>query len=143
MTPFKPVTKPVSVDFFSVYEDLGVKYIHIHGYTYDAEEYWANMEACGILFPLAEFLQEVEARNGEVLEYVDELYQECKQYQGDYTAEGIVEVINHYYRDIVFACNGQPRGEGNPDAYLDFTELTMDTPCGQYVTTPLHEKIEL
>jgi hypothetical protein len=141
MTPFKTITKPVSVDFFTICEVGGKKCIHIPGYTYESDEYWANMEACGIVLPLSEFLTEAKSRES-VLEYVDELYQEANQYQGDYTAEGIVEVINHYYRDIVFSVDGD-NGEGTPNAYLDFAELTMDTPYGEYVTTPLYEKVEL
>jgi hypothetical protein len=141
MTPFKTITKPVSVDFFTICEVGGKKCIHIHGYTYESDEYWANMEACGIVLPLSEFLTEAKSRES-VLEYVDELYQEANQYQGDYTAEGIVEVINHYYRDIVFSVD-EDNGEGAPEAYLDFAELTMDTPYGEYVTTPLYEKVEL
>ena len=151
MTPFKPISRPISADFFSIIEHGGEKCIHIHGYTYESSSnecvtadnpdgvYWANMEACGILLPLSKFLKEFKARSENGIEYVNQLYEQCKQYQGDYTSERIVEVINHYYRDIVFPAL---RSEGNPEAYLDFGEITEDTPCGQYLSYPNYEEIE-
>lgn len=144
MTPFNPITRPMSVEFFSIYERDGKKYIHLWGYTYESDgnddfttpenpngRYWANMEACGTELLLSEFLDGYNA--DEDGEYVDTIYQEAKQYQGDYDDEGIVHIINHYYSEIVFALDGQPRGEGNPDAWLSYGELTMDTPCGEYI----------
>ena len=153
MTPFIPVSKPFHTDFFSIIDQNGEKCIHLHGYTYmsDSEEfvtednpdgvYWANMEACGIIVPVKEFVQNFQ--NDKEFEYVDTLYQEAKQYQGDYDEVSIVRVINHYYSEIVFSLNGKPRGEGNPDAYLDYGEVTEDTPYGQYLTYPAYEEIEL
>lgn len=155
MIQFKPITRPIEVDFFTIYEQGGEKFIHIHGYTYESSSeefvtednpdgiYWANMEACGVDLPLSELLSEFEARGEDALDFVNEMYEECQQYQGDYTAEEIVEVINHYYRDIVFSVDYPAKNEGNPDAYLDFVEITMDTPCGEYLTYPMRGDIEL
>ena len=140
MKKFKPVTRPVHVDFFSITEIKGVKHIHLHGYTYKSDDYWANMEACGLLIPLSEFVRDFSADTEG--NYVDSLYEQCKQYQGDYTEKEIVEVINHYYSRIVFSA-ARRDGEGMPDAYLDFGELTEDTPEGEYLTTPDREPIEL
>lgn len=140
MKPFTPIIKPEELDFFSIYEDKGVKYIHIWGYTYKSDSiefitednpdgiYWANMECCWFIEPLTEFI----AHLNENESYVDETYCELKQYQGDYTEEKIVEVINHYFRDIVFSVGYPAKNEGLPDAYLDWGEITMDTPCGDY-----------
>lgn len=134
----------MSVEFFSIYERNGVKYIHLWGYTYDSDgnddfispenpygAYWANMEACGTEMTLAEFLEGYNADEEGM--YVDNIYCEAKQYQGDYDNAGIVEVINHYYRDIVFSVDYPAKNEGKPDAWLDYTELTMDTPDGDYI----------
>ena len=64
MLPFKPITKPIEVDFFSIYARGGMRYIHLWGYTYKSDSnefitpdnpdgiYWANMEACGLEIPL-------------------------------------------------------------------------------------------
>ena len=69
MAPFIPVSKPFEGDFYSIYEYLGTKHIHIFGYTYESSSnefvtednpdgtYWANLEVCWFIFPLAEFIQ--------------------------------------------------------------------------------------
>jgi hypothetical protein len=144
MKPFSPLTQPEEVEFFSIYTRDGVKYIHLWGYTYESSSnefvtennpngiYWANMEACGLEIPLAEFLDASKGYDDPV-DLVNDLYEECKQYQGDYDAEGMVVTINHYYNDIVFSVDYPSKNEGNPDAWLDYTELTMDTPDGDYI----------
>ena len=141
MMPFTPITTPQEVEFFSVIDYIGEKCVHLHGYTYesDSEEfvtednpdgtYWANMEACGIVIPLDDFIKEYKERG---MEYANELYEDAKQYQGDYTDEEIVEVINHYYRDIVFPAR-EDNPEGYPDAWLCYGEITDATPYGQYI----------
>lgn len=129
MQKFEPVTKPFEGDFYSIYEQKGVKYIHINGYTYESSSldcvtpdnpdgiYWASLEVCWFLEPLSEFIQNLRFNYN----YVDDTYCELKQYQGDFTPEEMVNVINGYFN-----------GEG-ADAYLHFEELTEDTPCGNYI----------
>lgn len=134
MKPFKQTTKPVSVEFFSIIDDGGVKSIHLHGYTYESDDCWVNLEACGIIIPLSEFIEGYAADEDGL--YVDSLYEEAKQYEDDYDADGIVHAINHYYSEIVFGCNGSPSGDGAPDGILDFGEITLETPEGSYATTP-------
>jgi hypothetical protein len=130
MQKFTPFTQPREVEFFTVFTQNGERYIHLHGYTYKSDVYWANMEACGVVIPLAEFIQNYQ-ENG--MDYVDGLYEQCKQYQGDYDDNGILDVINHYYRDIVFSVDYPAENEGNPDAVLDYGEVTLDTPDGGYI----------
>ena len=89
------------------------------------------MEACGILIPLDEFISNYKGDKGG-MDYINTLYEECNQYQGDYDDAGIVEVINHYYRDIVFPAR-EDNPDGKPDAYLDYGDITPDTPDGQYI----------
>ena len=125
METFTPITTPMEVEFFTIFSQDGERYIHLHGYIYRSDDYWANMEACGIIIPLDQFIKNYNERG------MDELYEQAKQYQGDYDETEIVEVINHYYRDIVFSI---PRDEvGNPDAWLNYGEITDATPDGSYI----------
>lgn len=130
MKKFTPITEPIAADFFTIFTQDGKRFIHLHGYTYESDEYWANMEASGIVVPLNEFIENIKTYsdgNG----YVDTLYEGASQYQGDYDEAGIVKVINHYYRDVVFSI---PRDAvGNPDAWLSFNEITDETPDGSYI----------
>jgi hypothetical protein len=144
ITPFTPLFAPSEVEFFSIYTRNGIKYIHLWGYTYETSNfdyqtednpdgtYWANMEACGVEIPLAEFLKESKGYDSPA-DYVNDLYEQAKQYQNDYDEDGIVEVINHYYRDIVFSVDERAKNEGMPDAWLGYDTLTMDTPDGDYI----------
>ena len=129
MFPFTPLTKPQELDFFTIFEDMGVKYIHIFGYSYESSNfeyvseenpdgiYWALMECCWFIEPLEKFIANLK-ENGN---YVDDTYGELNQYQGELTPEQMTETINTYF-------------DGHcPDAYLTFEEITMDTPCDDYV----------
>ena len=132
MEKFEKITKRFEGDFYSIYEEDGVKYIHVYGYTYksDSEEfvteenpngiYWANFEVSWFIFSLAFF---VESYREKGVEFVNEVYECRSQYQGDLTEKEMVETINRYF-------NGH-----TADAYLSFGELTEDTPCGDYVNT--------
>lgn len=129
MRKFEPVAKPIEGDFYTILEDMGVKYIHINGYTYESSNYdykseknpdgiyWANLEVSWFIFPLAEFIANLKENEN----FVDDTYCELNQYQGDLTEEEMIDTINHYFD-----------GHG-ADAYLSFGELTMDTPCGNYI----------
>lgn len=131
MEKFEKVTKPFEGDFYSITEQDGVKIIHINGYTYksDSKEYvteqnpngvyWANLEVCWFIFTLEEFIKNYKEKGAE---WIDECYEERSQYQGDFTEEQMLDSINNRY------FNGRPA-----DAYLDFCELTEDTPCGNYI----------
>lgn len=129
MEKFEKVTKPLELDFYSISEVDGIKVIHIFGYSYKSDSmefvskqnpdgvYWANMECCWFIEPLEEFIQNLRADYN----YVNDSYCEVKQYQSDNNDEQMVNIINHYF-------DGKPA-----DFYLSFEEITMDTPCGNYV----------
>ena len=145
MQQFKSITSPVEAEFFSIYTRDGVKYIHLWGYTYKSDSnefvtpenpngiYWANMEACGLEIPLSEFLSEAQECES-IMDYTNDLYEQCSQYQGDYDENGILDAINHYYQKVVFSVDYPAKNEGQPDAFLDYSEVTMETPDGDYIT---------
>ena len=123
MARLEKVTEPRETEFFSIENDgRGGKQIHILGYTYTEGEDqgggpWRNVEYTGFVEPLEEFIGHL-MENGD---YVDDRASELKQYIGDYYDDGIVDIINHYF-------NGH-----TADAVLTYSEITMDTPCGDYV----------
>ena len=118
MKKYSKVTEPKELDFFSIEEDgKGGKQIHCLGYTYYGDE-WHNIEVCWFIEPLKEFIAHV----AENEDYYNEQLSEYKQYESDNTEEEIVAICNEYY-------DGK-----EPDYYLDFTEISEDTPCGNYVS---------
>ena len=116
------VSEPKEMEFFSIEPDgNGGKQIHIHGYCYrgtdDGEGPWRNVEYTGFIEPLEEFIRHCRADE----DYVENTAAGVKQYIGDYTDEGIVDIINHYF-------------DGHTaDADLHYYEVTTDTPCGHYM----------
>lgn len=136
MKKFEKVAEPIERDFYTIFMgdgffgDKNVKMIHIDGYFYKSDskeyvskenpngEYWANTQACWLIEPLSEFIQNLRADYN----YVDDLLEGANQYQEDMTREQAVEAINHYF-------------DGNPPMYeLPYEEITEDTPCGTYVS---------
>lgn len=102
----------------------GVKCIHILCYYYvrDTDEVdedgqpleWARVDGTFLIVPLDEFIRNY--KEGGV-EYLDmELWAETKQYQYDMTEES-AKMEN---ADGVYV--------------LQYSDLTMDTPCGSYVS---------
>lgn len=139
MIPFKPLTAPQELDFYTIFEDQGVKYIHVFGYSYKSDSmeyvseenpdgvYWANMECSWFILPLEELLAGMKENE----DFIDETYEGLNQYQDDLTPEEMTDCINHYF-------------DGHcADAYLYFGELTMDTPCGDYVSYSRNWKGEI
>lgn len=116
-----PVDSPSMMDFFTIYEVDGVKFIHVLGYLYESDTYWANMECVGFNMPLAEFIKGTQERNAEGESFMDEVYQECEQYQDDCTAEQVVKIINTYF-------DGKPA-----DYFCPVLKLTEESPCSNYV----------
>ena len=119
------VTKPEELEFYSIEPDgQGGKQIHMLGFTYDSGSdngngTWRAVEPCGVIVPIAEFIEGVRA--DEDGGYAYDLMCEAKQYEGDYTEEGIVEYINHFFDGHAANCR------------LSYGEITEDTPCGDYV----------
>lgn len=112
------ITKPCDCEVFQVIMSGGVKDIHILAYVFERDEdpRWAHVEGTFMSVPLKEFVGMFEA-DGQ--EYIEELWRETQQYQGDLTEEEILKVLNGY--DI--------------DAVLPYADVNEDTPCGTYITT--------
>lgn len=120
MEKFKKVTKPERFDFYCIELDKnGKKQIHILGYIYpnDSNDFWELLEPCWFIIPLEEFIKNLKENE----DYVNEQYSEYNQYITDMTEEEMVRTINNFF-------DGNP-----PEYYLGFSEITMDTPCGDYV----------
>ena len=117
MEKFEKVTTPVELDFYSIFEKEGVKYIHIFGYSYKSDTYWANMECCWFIEKLADFIKHLKEND----QYVDDTYCDVSQYQSDKNDAEMADTINTYF-------DGKPA-----DYYLPFEEITEETPCGNYV----------
>lgn len=117
MNHFGRITEPEELDFYTINSTQdGKKEIHILGFTSHGDD-WKGSEVCGLTEPLEEFIQHVN----ENKDYVNETYSEHKQYEEDYSEEEIVNYINSYFN-------------GKPASYrLPFSEITLDTPCGNYV----------
>lgn len=105
------------LDIYSIeMDENGNKQIHILGYTYYGDQ-WELTDICWFIEPLEEFIQHIADNK----HYVDEQSSEYKQYILDCTEEEIVDLINHYF-------------DGNaPDQTLPYEEITIDTPCGNYI----------
>jgi len=117
------VMEPEAMEFYSIEPDgKGGKQIHVLGYCYtegddQGEGPWRNVEYTFFIEPLQEFIDHLlEDEN-----YVDDTASELKQYIGDYTDEGMVDIINHYF------CGH------TANRCLHYSEITIDTPCGDYI----------
>ena len=122
MEKFEKVTEPMELEFFSIDPDgRGGRQIHIGGYLYTEGEdngdgEWRSVEYIGFIEPLEEFIKHYAETEG----YVDDTAAELNQQIGDCTGKEVVDIINRYY-------NGHPA-----DYVLHYSEITMDTPCGNY-----------
>lgn len=119
MEKFKKVSEPIETDFYSIYRNKkGEKEIHINGYTYYGDQFEV-VDVCWFIEPLKEFVKHIADND----DYVDEMLGEHKQYHLDMTDEEGVSAINEYF-------NGNPA-----DYVLHYTEITEDTPCGNFITS--------
>lgn len=117
------VTEPEEMEFYSIEPDgKGGKQIHVLGYCYtegddQGEGPWRNVEYTFFIEPLQEFIDHLKQNEN----YVGDTAADVKQYIGDYTDEGMADVINHYF-------DGQ-----TANRRLHYSEITIDTPCGDYI----------
>ena len=116
------VTEPKEAEFFSIScNEGGIKFIHVWGYCYCGEDNgegpWRNVEYTGFIEPLAEFIEHLK----DDMDYVDNTAANLNQYIGDYTDDGIMDILNRYF-------------DGHTaNALLHYSQITIDTPCGDYM----------
>ena len=118
MRKFKNASKPFQCEFYQVYTQDGVKMIHLFGFTYESDTYWAGIECVRIIGTLKEFIEGYKLQSSS---FVDDAYESASQYQKDMTAEEAVDYINHYFD-----------GHG-ADKVCDFSELRNNTKDGNYI----------
>lgn len=112
------VTEPEAMEFYSIEPDgKGGKQIHMLGYIYQNDDHWTGVEPAFLILPLREFIDQLKKEE----DYTDRLLSEAKLYEGDYDDEGAVDYINHYF------CGH------TANRRLHYSEITIDTPCGDYI----------
>lgn len=115
------VVEPKETDFYSIEPDgNGGKEIHVLGYCYQEDKWrnaWRNVEYSFFIEPLRDFIEHMKADEN----YPYNKASEVKQYISDCTANEMVDIINCYF-------NGS-----TPDHLLPYSDITIDTPCGNYI----------
>lgn len=121
MKKFSKVKSPEELDFYSIYlNEDGEKEIQIHGYTYYGD-HWIFSDIGWFTQRLEDFVNDMK----EDSDYINNCYSEAKQYEEDLSSRRMVNLINSYFD-----------GE-KPDYYLQFSDITMETPCGNYANQVL------
>lgn len=118
MEKYIKLESPAELDFFTIEEHNGKKSIHLFGYCYDGDDSFKFVEMYGLQMPIGDFVSSMK----ENVRFVDELYEDAKQGICDVHYEDAVDTINEYF-------NGN-----SADYYIDFSEITEETPCGNYVS---------
>ena len=110
-------------DYYSIYEVNGEKYIKFWGYFYDGcddeEKPYRCLEFVGAEIPLEDYLKDrgISIEDG------------WSSYIGDMTEDEAIAAMNRYYN-------------GNPPEPYPIQDVTMETPCGDYVDAIFYEKEE-
>lgn len=116
-------------DFYSIFDDCGVKSIHILCYYWERDILlddpnerdedgrpmnWARTDGTFIIVPLEEFIANYKQKN---IQYTGEyLWVNTKQYQYDMSEEMARAEAEGYY------------------VPLHYSEITIDTPYGEYIS---------
>lgn len=117
MAKFVPVKQPEAIDLYSIeLDEFGKKQISILGFTYKGDN-WKTIDVRGVCLPLEEFVDGMLTNE----DYVNVLYDGCREYERDVTDEECVTAINHFF-------------DGKPADYrLRFSDVDIDTPVGNYI----------
>lgn len=129
--------KPEECNLFSIIEEGGKKYVHVHGFVWDASGerdwkdhnkdygtvnsnkrngFWTLTEYSGYFVPIEQFIEKIKDPD-----YCFEEGVKYQQYEYDCTKKEMLETLNEYFM-----------GHG-PNARLSRFEITVDTPCGDYI----------
>lgn len=116
----KNLTKMQSfeIDFYSIEDNNGCKDIHIFGTLWRDGGICHATDYTFLIIPLDEFV----SRFNEDKNYVITRMEEVTQYEDKLTYKECFDLLAHYF-------NGNPA-----DAILDYADITLDTPIGNYRT---------
>lgn len=107
-------------DYYSIYEENGEKYIKFWGYFYECDDDFDEaIEFCNAYIKLKEFLKDRSMR--------DTVEAGTKQYIASMTEDEAIEEMNTYYN-------------GNQPVPHPLEDVTMETPCGDYVDAIFYKK---
>lgn len=115
------LTKPVNdAELYSIEQDLDCgsgKVIHILSYVYQSDVDWRMVDGTFLYVPLDEFIENYAERGAE---YINELWEDTKQYEGEMTEEECLKQMNLFI-------------EENQAEHLEYDKITIDTPYGAYI----------
>lgn len=113
------IEKPIACELYQVDTNKsGVKFIHIFAYTYESDVDWRLIEGTWMIESLDKFIEGF-AEHGE--DYTNEAWEQTKQYEKELSGEALVNAINHYFYGR------------SADGFLQYGEITMNTPDGCYI----------
>ena len=102
-------------DYYSIIESCGEKHIKFWGYFYNCDD--KEKPSRCLEFVWAEVSLEGFLRDDSIYDLIQD---NAKQYIADMTKDEAVEAMNTYYN-------------GNPPTPYPLEDVTMETPCGDYV----------
>ena len=127
--------KPEECELFSIIEENGKKYVHVHAFVWEAsgerdwkdrehgdgrtnekDGFWVLTEYAGYIVPIEKFIEKIKDPD-----YCFEEGVNYEQYDYDCTTKEMAKLLNEYFN-----------GHG-PNARLSRSEITVDTPCGDYI----------
>jgi len=113
---FRLLTSPIEGDMYTISTcPGGDRHIKIRAYSSYGDN-WVLSEICWCEVPLKDFVDGMKEHS----DYAFTLESEHKQYEHDCGEEEMARIINTYF-------NGKC-----PDCYLQFEDVTLDTPDGNY-----------
>lgn len=111
----------IDCDLYSIEMYNGKKVIHVNGYFYDScddeENPIRHVEACWCYMDIEELMRIADEDKQDM---IDETFSLCNQYIDDLTEERAQNILDHYFN-------------GNPPERLLYSDITLDTPCGDYI----------
>lgn len=120
MEKIKPITKPLECDFYTIRMVDNEKCISIKGLIMeDVDGVWICERYPLLIISLKSFLESPDCYEDAAYAAFNEINREELMCTAD---KQVVEFSNTFFD-----------GE-TANAYLNYSELTMDTPCGNYVS---------
>lgn len=122
MEKIKLVTNPVECDMYTITMIDEVKCICVKGQLFeDVDHTWVCSKYPFLVMDLKNFMENRKEFDSDFI-YAGYLDIDDSRFFNDATDKKAVEFMNIFF-------NGE-----TADAYLNYSELTIDTPCGNYVS---------